>query len=81
MQKCKKLPIGNASFEIIQQDKQLYVDKTKYIFKMIDEGMYYFLSRPRRFGKFLTISTLRCLFQGKKELFDNLWIAKNTQWE
>jgi len=81
MQKCKKLPIGNSSFEIIQQDKQLYVDKTKYIFKMVDEGMYYFMSRPRRFGKSLTISTLRCLFQGKKELFDNLWIAKNTQWE
>jgi len=81
MKKCKKLPIGNSSFEIIRQDDLLYVDKTRYIFKMADEGMYYFMSRPRRFGKSLTVSTLKCLFQGKKELFDGLWIAENGEWE
>lgn len=81
MQKCKNLPIGNASFEVLRQDDQLYVDKTGYIFKMATEGMYYFMSRPRRFGKSLTISTLRCLFQGKKELFDGLWIAESGKWE
>jgi len=81
MEKLQKLPIGNPSFEIIRRDNQLYVDKTRYVFKMADEGMYYFMSRPRRFGKSLTVSTLRCLFQGEKELFEGLWIAANTNWE
>ena len=81
MKKLQKLPIGNPSFEIIRRNNQLYVDKTRYIFKIADEGMYYFMSRPRRFGKSLTVSTLRCLFQGKKELFEGLWIAENTDWE
>ncbi len=81
MKKLQNLPIGNPSFEIIRRDNQLYVDKTRYVFKMADEGMYYFMSRPRRFGKSLTVSTLRCLFQGKKELFEGLWIAENTDWE
>jgi len=48
---------------------------------MADEGKYYFMSRPRRFGKSLTVSTLRCLFQGKKDLFEGLWIAENTDCE
>ena len=81
MKKLQNLPIGNPSFEIIRRNNQLYVDKTRYIFKMADEGMYYFMSRPRRFGKSLTVSTLRCLFQGKKELFKGLQIAENTDWE
>jgi len=48
---------------------------------MAEEGDYYFMSRPRRFGKSLTVSTLRCLFQGRKELFDGLWITEHGQWE
>jgi len=51
MKKCKKLPIGNSSFEIIRQDDLLYVDKTRYIFKMADEGMYYFMSRPHQWDE------------------------------
>ncbi len=81
MQKLQKLPIGDASFESIHADRCVYVDKTRHIFKMIDEGKYYFMSRPRRFGKSLTVSTLMCLFQGCKELFDGLWIAEHGQWE
>ncbi|QTA80323.1 AAA ATPase-like domain-containing protein [Desulfonema limicola] len=81
MKNLQNLPIGNSSFEIIRQNNLLYVDKTRHIFKLADEGMYYFLSRPRRFGKSLTISILKCLFQGKKELFKGLWIAENTDWE
>ncbi|MEZ4527718.1 MAG: AAA family ATPase, partial [Desulfobacterales bacterium] len=53
----------------------------RHIYKMADEGKYYFLSRPRRFGKSLTVSTLRCLFQGKKDLFEGLWITQNTDWD
>ena len=81
MAKLRKLPIGDASFESIRNSGCLYVDKTRHIYKMADEGKYYFLARPRRFGKSLTVSTLRCLFEGKKELFDGLWIADNTDWE
>lgn len=79
--KIQKLPVGDASFESIRKRNGLYVDKTRYIFKMIDKGKYYFISRPRRFGKSLTVSTLKCLFEGKKELFDDLWIAAHGQWQ
>ncbi|SLM29364.1 hypothetical protein MTBBW1_1770022 [Desulfamplus magnetovallimortis] len=54
----------------------LEVYKTSHIFQMIQSGEFYFISRPRRFGKSLTVSTLKCLFQGQKELFEGLWIAK-----
>lgn len=81
MKKLPNLPTGDSSFESIRKNGNIYVDKTRHIFQMADEGKYYFLSRPRRFGKSLTISTLKCLFQGKKELFDGLWIAENTNWE
>jgi len=81
MKKLQKLPIGDSSFESIRQDNRLYVDKTRHIFQMADEDKYYFMSRPRRFGKSLTVSTLRCLFQGRKELFEGLWIKDNTAWE
>ncbi len=81
MQKLQKLPIGKSSFESIRKGNELYVDKTRHIYQMAEEGDYYFMSRPRRFGKSLTVSTLRCLFQGRKELFDGLWIAEHGQWE
>ena len=81
MKKLQKLPIGKSSFESIRARNYLYVDKTRHIFQMADRGEYYFLSRPRRFGKSLTVSTLQCLFQGKKELFDGLWIAEHGDWE
>ncbi|MBF0100899.1 MAG: ATP-binding protein [Desulfobacterales bacterium] len=81
MTKLQRLPIGDSSFESIREGNWLYVDKTRHIFQMVDEGKYYFMSRPRRFGKSLTVSTLRCLFQGRKELFDGLWIKEHTDWE
>ncbi|MCP4113147.1 MAG: AAA family ATPase, partial [Desulfobacteraceae bacterium] len=81
MRKLKRLPVGDSSFESIRANDCVYVDKTRHLFQMADEGKFYFMSRPRRFGKSLTVSTLRCMFQGKKELFEGLWIEKSTEWE
>jgi len=81
MSPLQNLPIGNSSFESIRANNDLYVDKTRHIFQLVDTGQYYFLSRPRRFGKSLTISTLKCLFEGKKDLFDGLWLAEHGDWE
>ena len=74
MAKVKKLPIGVQDFKEIREGDYLYVDKTHLIHKLITEGKYYFLSRPRRFGKSLLVSTLKYLFQGEKELFKGLYI-------
>ncbi|MCP4398356.1 MAG: AAA family ATPase [bacterium] len=76
----KKLPVDIQSFETMQTEHCLYVDKTRYIHRMVTEGKFYFLSRPRRFGKSLLISTLTCLFHGRKELFEGLWIAEHGEW-
>ena len=77
----KKLPIGIQSFEQIMKEEYIYVDKTSCIHNLIENGKYYFLSRPRRFGKSLLISTLRCLFEGKKKLFNGLWIENRWEWK
>ena len=66
----RKYPVGIQSFESIRIDGYLYVDKTPLIYKMITEGKPYFLSRPRRFGKSLLVSTLTALFEGRRELFE-----------
>lgn len=71
----RKLPIGIQSFEKLRKDGYLYVDKTEYIWNLVNSGTVYFLSRPRRFGKSLLISTMQAYFEGKKELFDGLAIA------
>ncbi|MDR0794326.1 MAG: AAA family ATPase [Chitinophagaceae bacterium] len=68
-----KLPIGIQTFETIRKEGYLYVDKTKYFVELIDSGKIYFLARPRRFGKSLTISTFDALFSGEKELFEGLY--------
>ena len=68
-----KLPIGIQNFEDIRTENYLYIDKTKQILNLIENGKCYFLSRPRRFGKSLTISTLEAMFQGKAELFKGLY--------
>jgi phosphoserine phosphatase len=73
MERLPKLPIGIQTFETIRNEGYLYVDKTKYLVDLIDNGRIYFLSRPRRFGKSLTISTFDALFSGKKELFNGLY--------
>jgi len=72
-QKRLKLPIGIQTFEKLRTGGYLYVDKTKYLVNLIDQGAIYFLARPRRFGKSLTISTFEALFSGKKELFQGLY--------
>lgn len=72
----RKLPIGIQSFEDIRNNKYIYIDKTAELYNLIDSGKTYFLSRPRRFGKSLLISTLQAFFLGKKELFTDLKIAQ-----
>jgi hypothetical protein len=68
-----KLPIGIQTFETLRTEGYIYVDKTKYLVELIDKGKIYFLARPRRFGKSLTISTFDALFSGEKELFKGLY--------
>ena len=67
-------PIGIQNFEKIREGGYVYVDKTDLIHQIVRTGGYYFLSRPRRFGKSLLISTMEAYFQGKKELFKGLAI-------
>ena len=76
----KKYPIGIQDFRKLREERYLYVDKTELIFDLIESGQYYFLSRPRRFGKSLLVSTLKYLFQGERELFDGLWIEGRQDW-
>ncbi len=71
-----KYPIGIQNFESLRNDGYVYVDKTALIYRLVDEGRYYFLSRPRRFGKSLLISTLEAYLSGKKELFKGLAIEQ-----
>ena len=70
----KKLPLGIQNFGKIIEGDYVYVDKTEYIYKLIDGASYYFLSRPRRFGKSLLLDTICEVFRGEKELFKGLWI-------
>ena len=77
----RKLPIGIQTFEDIRRKNYLYVDKTALMWRMANLGKPYFLSRPRRFGKSLLLSTFKAYFQGKKELFEGLAIEKmETEW-
>ncbi|WP_041082027.1 ATP-binding protein [Thermotoga profunda] len=77
----KKLPIGINDYKQIIEGNYIYVDKTRYLHEMATTGIYYFLSRPRRFGKSLTVSTFYYLFTGEKELFKDTWIYNNWDWE
>ena len=72
----KIYPIGIQNFESLRKDGYFYIDKTALVYQLVKTGRYYFLSRPRRFGKSLLISTLEAYFQGKKELFTGLAIEK-----
>lgn len=73
----KLYPIGIQTFERIRKEDKFYVDKTEYIYRMTHtDGTYFFLSRPRRFGKSLLVSTFHSYFEGKKELFEGLAIEK-----
>ena len=78
----RKLPIGIQTFEKMRAEGCLYVDKTAIIYQIAATKVPYFLSRPRRFGKSLLISTLEAYFQGRKDLFEGLAIEKlETKWE
>ncbi|MEK7299439.1 MAG: ATP-binding protein [Candidatus Margulisiibacteriota bacterium] len=83
----RNLPIGIQTFEGIVKGEYVYVDKTRYLYELVKAGIRpdagspkFFLSRPRRFGKSLTISTLEALFLGKRSLFEGLWITQNTDY-
>lgn len=77
----QRLPIGLQDFRTIIEEDYKYIDKTRYIHKMVTSGKYFFLSRPRRFGKSITIATLQELFLGSKELFKGLWIEDKWDWD
>ena len=76
MNQLRELPIGVQDFEKLQNQKLLYIDKTRYVADLLRGGGIYFLSRPRRFGKSLFLSTLAAYFEGKKELFNGLYLEK-----
>jgi hypothetical protein len=76
MNTIRKLPIGIQDFEDLRTKDFLYVDKTEYVYRLATQGKPYFLGRPRRFGKSLFLSTLKAYFEGKRELFEGLKIAK-----
>ncbi|MCM1489325.1 MAG: AAA family ATPase [Muribaculum sp.] len=76
-----RYPVGIQSFSSLREGGYAYVDKTKYINTLLKSGKYFFLSRPRRFGKSLFLSTLEAYFMGKRELFKGLDIDKsNADW-
>ena len=77
-----KYPIGLQNFKGLREDGYLYIDKTKYVYELATSGKYYFLSRPRRFGKSLLISTIEAYFQGQKELFKGLALEQlEKEWK
>jgi hypothetical protein len=76
-----KFPIGIQDFREIRTDGYVYVDKTQHIHRLLDSGKYYFLSRPRRFGKSLLLSTMNELYCGSRDLFEGLWIHDKWDWE
>ena len=77
----KKLPIGIQTFSEIISNNYYYVDKTKVLHELVDNGKYYFLSRPRRFGKSLFLDTLKEAFEGNEKLFKGLYLENNWNWE
>lgn len=80
MEKEVRYGVGEQSFEVMREGGFQYVDKTSFIEKIIRKGQYYFLGRPRRFGKSLFLSTLKCFFLAKKDLFKDLY-AELIDWE
>ncbi len=77
----QKLPIGVQSFTNLREENNLYVDKTRQIYELMNVGKFVFLSRPRRFGKSLLTTTLREIFRGNKALFQGLWIEDKIDWQ
>lgn len=77
----KKLGLGIQDFSDFRTHNFIYVDKTERIYKLIDDGKYYFLSRPRRFGKSLLVDTMKELLSGNKDLFEGCWVHDRWNWE
>ena len=77
----RRLPIGIQTFREMREENYYYVDKTAHMWRLIDEGKHYFLSRPRRFGKSLFLDTLKELFEGNEPLFEGLYIHDHWDWE
>ena len=77
----KKLPIGIQTFKNLIEEGYAYVDKTRFVAELTDRNKYYFLSRPRRFGKSLLLSTFKSAFEGQRELFQGLHLYDNWNWE
>ena len=77
----KDLPLSLETFSTLRENDYLYVDKTKYIFELAKPGKRYFLSRPRRFGKSLLISTIEEIYKGNKNLFKDLFIYQKWDWD
>ena len=75
----QKYPVGEQSFGALREEGYLYIDKTRFVEKLVNHGKYYFLGRPRRFGKSLFLSMLKCFFQGKRHLFRGLY-ADSMDW-
>ena len=78
--KRKILPLSRQAFSKLREDNCIYVDKTQHIYDLCRDGGMYFLSRPRRFGKSVLLSTMSELFKGNKDLFTDLWIADKWDW-
>ena len=77
----RRLPIGIQTFREMREENYYYVDKTAHLWRLIDEGKHYFLSRPRRFGKSLFLDTLKELFEGNESLFEGLHIHGHWDWQ
>ena len=75
MNQNKKYPVGIQDFASLRNDGYYYLDKTELVYRLVTTGKYYFLSRPRRFGKSLLISTLEAYFEGRKDLFEGLALS------
>ena len=79
MEGAHRLPLGTQSFESLRSDRERYVDKTHYIERLLLFGRFIFLSRSRRFGKSLFLSTLKAYFEGRRALFKGLYIEKTLR--
>ena len=80
MARKRRLPLGIQTFREIREEDCYYVDKTAQIWRLVEQGTHYFLSRPRRFGKSLLVDTLKELFAGSEELFQGLYIHDRWEW-
>ncbi len=75
-----KYPVGIQDFRVLREGGNVYVDKTEQIFRILSNGKYFFLSRPRRFGKSLLLSTIKEMYAGSRELFHGLWVEHHWDW-